>query len=289
MATGDDALAAGMDIMTGSEQANTLDTEMNLTRDYIAQRTSAVTPISKGGTGATSASAARTNLGVAAAGHTHAWGDITGKPSSFPPSSHEHERIYKNGHQLYLTENGTMSHYVGSTRIFGWSSEGVLNAGSVPATMLTGTVDRPVSTSGSGRFGAAWNNNITSDRRAVWMESNGTLGHTASSARYKKNITPWAALTEDEQFAQLQVVTFKWRASHANPDDPDHVEVGMIAESLHDLGLTFAVFYEPDSFGVLRPEGIHYDRLALLIIPYVQRLGARVAAIETRLAALEAK
>lgn len=37
MAVGDDALAAGMDLVTGSELANTIDTEINKTRDYIAQ------------------------------------------------------------------------------------------------------------------------------------------------------------------------------------------------------------------------------------------------------------
>lgn len=66
MATGDDALAAGMQILTGNEPANTLDTEMNLTRDYIAQRTSTVTPVNKGGTGATTAAQARGNLGISA-------------------------------------------------------------------------------------------------------------------------------------------------------------------------------------------------------------------------------
>lgn len=74
MATGDDALAAGMAIMTGNELANTLDTEVNLSRDYIAQRTSAITPIDKGGTGATTADAARTNLGLG----TAATEDISG-------------------------------------------------------------------------------------------------------------------------------------------------------------------------------------------------------------------
>lgn len=37
MAIGDDAVLAGMDIVTGSELANTIDTEINKTRDYIAQ------------------------------------------------------------------------------------------------------------------------------------------------------------------------------------------------------------------------------------------------------------
>ena len=56
---GDDATAAGIPIMTGNEQANSLDTEINRTRDEIARRgRRAVTPITEGGTGATTASAA---------------------------------------------------------------------------------------------------------------------------------------------------------------------------------------------------------------------------------------
>lgn len=55
-----------MALVAGAAAANTLDTEINLTRDYIAQRTNTVTPISNGGTGATNASAARTALGVPA-------------------------------------------------------------------------------------------------------------------------------------------------------------------------------------------------------------------------------
>jgi hypothetical protein len=38
MAIGDDAAAAGMALVAGGALANTLDTEENLTRDYIAQR-----------------------------------------------------------------------------------------------------------------------------------------------------------------------------------------------------------------------------------------------------------
>lgn len=66
MAIGDDALAAGMDLVLGTALANTLDTEENKTRDYIAQRTNLVTPITKGGTGSTTAAAARAALGISA-------------------------------------------------------------------------------------------------------------------------------------------------------------------------------------------------------------------------------
>ncbi|MDU0367679.1 hypothetical protein RWH45_10660 [Microbacterium sp. KSW4-17] len=67
MATGDNALAAGMDLVAGTTPLNTVDTEINKTRDYIAERTNAVTPISKGGTGATTAAGARSALGVTTA------------------------------------------------------------------------------------------------------------------------------------------------------------------------------------------------------------------------------
>ncbi|MGN7976533.1 hypothetical protein ACTJJ4_03085 [Microbacterium sp. 22195] len=36
MAAGDDAIAKGFPIVTGSEAANTIDTEINITRDLLA-------------------------------------------------------------------------------------------------------------------------------------------------------------------------------------------------------------------------------------------------------------
>ena len=75
MATGDDALASGYDVVeytgTGfSAKVRNGGEEINRTRDYIAQlRTSIMSlittiPVNKGGTGSTTASSARTNLGV---------------------------------------------------------------------------------------------------------------------------------------------------------------------------------------------------------------------------------
>lgn len=45
-------------------------------------------PITKGGTGATTAAAARTNLGAAAASHTHTKSQITDFPASMTPTAH---------------------------------------------------------------------------------------------------------------------------------------------------------------------------------------------------------
>lgn len=80
MPIGDDALAAGMTILDGSEDANDIDTYINETRDFIAQRTYAIQPVAAGGTGAADAAGARANLSVpslaehatkADNGHTH--------------------------------------------------------------------------------------------------------------------------------------------------------------------------------------------------------------------------
>lgn len=67
MAIGDDAVAAGYPILTGSEPANTLDTEENRTRDFVAQVKAlvlAIWPVARGGTGSSTKAGARTNLGV---------------------------------------------------------------------------------------------------------------------------------------------------------------------------------------------------------------------------------
>ena len=68
MANGDAAVAAGMDVVSGTADRRLGYDEINKTRDYIAQRTSAVTPVARGGTGADNAAAARANLGVGTAG-----------------------------------------------------------------------------------------------------------------------------------------------------------------------------------------------------------------------------
>lgn len=71
MAVGDDATAAGYPLVSGSSGlVKDGETEINLTRDFIAQVKAlilATWPLSRGGTGATTAAGARTNLGICGA------------------------------------------------------------------------------------------------------------------------------------------------------------------------------------------------------------------------------
>lgn len=67
MPVGDDALAAGYPLVSGATGlVKDGDLELNRTRDFVAQvkaLTPATWPISKGGTGGTTAAEARINLG----------------------------------------------------------------------------------------------------------------------------------------------------------------------------------------------------------------------------------
>lgn len=73
MAVGDDAVAAGYQFVPntgGGAEVRNGALEINRTRDYVAQVKAlilAAWPISQGGTGATTAAGARTNLGICGA------------------------------------------------------------------------------------------------------------------------------------------------------------------------------------------------------------------------------
>ncbi|QOI66931.1 minor tail protein [Microbacterium phage GardenState] len=60
-----------------------------LTWSTLPGKPSAI-PVTEGGTGAKDAATARANLGAAAASHSHGWAEVTGKPSTYPPSTHGH-------------------------------------------------------------------------------------------------------------------------------------------------------------------------------------------------------
>lgn len=261
MANGDAAAAAGMDVVAGTADRRLGYDEINKTRDYIAQRTAAVTPITQGGTGATDAASARTNLSVYSKAEVdaHNWdasrittGTIT-RSVSVPAGSGVFATV------TVGTSGGGGGLAVGGTGK-GFDGVGNANASSVNAS---GPMYTP--------HGRA--NPVTSSYVAAYLNSDGRIGASASSRRFKKEIQ---AFSPDLQavFA-LQLVTFRYRASVFGSNDAP-VEVGMIAEDLLDLGLDWLVFTDADG----QPAGIHYERLALALLPAIQNLNQRLEKLE---------
>lgn len=102
----------------------------------------------------------------------------------------------------------------------------------------------------------------------------GVFSRVTSSLRYKRDVQ--AISVPLQKFMQLRSITYK--PIHAT-DNQSYL--GMIAEeiaALDDPVLNQLVLFDPDG----NPDAIHYDRLAVVMLPILQQLITRVAELESR-------
>lgn len=147
------------------------------------------------------------------------------------------------------------------------TASGSVTAGSVSSTG-TGTFDAGVTSVG------AYSNNITGvgSYRAQWVGINGSMGYVPSSRRFKQDI---AAMSINEQAVlAMQIVAFRYIAAVENLGEGAPVEVGVIAEQVHELGLTWLVDYDEDG----KPFGVKAERLAFALLPVMQDFDRRLSA-----------
>lgn len=261
MATGDDAVAAGMDILTGNELANTLDTEENKTRDYIAQRTDkpgTPRPVAKGGTGATDAAGARTNLDV---------------PSNAKAVLSKNDTNHIEFDWNSSTATLRLTAYVDGINVgaLAYTTDIPAGGGYLPLSggIVTGSLYLPNATPAASGYTVAYLNN------------DGRISKGASSERYKDNIVETDPAALGDIFPTLHSYTHK-------EDETHHTRYGWIAERLaeHPDQETFVV-YDLDG----RPDSI--DFIGLLIAQNAQLnqettdLRSVVAALNDRIASLE--
>lgn len=256
MATGDDAVAAGMDLVSPTAgKVKDGAAEINKTRDYIAEFAGGVQPLAKGGTGATTAVAARSALGVP-------W-DSTGSQLKFTSPQFDRIALEAGGvafpHTLaYLTD--------------------------IPAAQdISGKRDRTDGDFGSTPIYSAFAraNPATSGYISAYINGDGRISGGASSRRFKKEIKAWSP--SQQAVLAMQLVTFRYKAAIYDGPGQAPVEVGLIAEDLVDLGLDWLVFYDDEG----RPQGIHYERIALALLPVIQDLATTQQDHESRLSKLE--
>jgi hypothetical protein len=118
-------------------------------------------------------------------------------------------------------------------------------------------------------------NTTTSSAANVFVGSNGHIHRSTSSSRYKNTVEDAThGLTE---LLALRSVTYKGN------NDGDTVFGGLIAEEVHDAGMTEFVQYNDEG----QPDALAYGNMVSLCIKAIQELSAKNDALEARITTLE--
>lgn len=258
MAAGDAAAYAGMAVLTGNEPANTLDTEENKTRDYIAQFAAGIRSIAAGGTGAATAVQALTNLGALPRSDVF---DGTGSIFNKVPR-------YDAGGRLICAAPAAQNHAVPLATFNAGFANYIARWG--------GTIDQ-------GPLYMPALSAVTSSYVAMYRNGDGRVGISPSARRFKKEIKPRPYTLE--QLRAIRVVNYRLKADVFGEGwEEAPVDVGVIAEELIDAGLAEFVVFDGEG----APLSVHYERLALVAIGALQEAADRLDQIDARLSALEA-
>lgn len=166
---------------------------------------------------------------------------------------------------------------------------GVSGGATVDGSFITGTVpDATTATTAvqaDGNTTAAFNRDVTGlvgSYKAVYMHSTNVFGYNTSDERYKKNIRD-LELT-DEQFMALRAVLYDRKATGADDYTPAvHVdELGLIAAEVHAAVPELALKFDGEI------DSVFYERLGVVLLPFVQRLLRDYNKLDARISALEA-
>jgi hypothetical protein len=284
MANGDAAAAAGLAVFASTQDIREGYDNDNIRGDELAQHLTAgthpasaiisgtlstarlpVIPISKGGTGATSLTAdgILTVNGTGTAVTTVAkitTSQITGYGTGTWTGT-----VAAGGNAV----SGGNAVFSGSVSSAGGFTGGNVNIGGNAVTcgnfVNSGTITSPAS-----------RNTISGSWNVLYINADGVLGIPPSTRRVKQDIVD--AQIDPEKVAQIRLVNFRYKTDVKEQEDKAPIQLGLIAEELHDLGLTDFIYYDDKD----RPAGVHYERLALALIPLVQNHEERLKALEEK-------
>lgn len=113
--------------------------------------------------------------------------------------------------------------------------------------------------------------------RTVLISSALTLGTSTSSARWKEDIAPLDYDTAD--ILKMNPIFFRYKEDHLEPGADRPLEVGLVAEELAELGFEEVIFRGKDG----QPDGIAYERLAVLLLKVCQDQQKQIDALAARL------
>lgn len=113
-------------------------------------------------------------------------------------------------------------------------------------------------------------NQTSANSANVYVDSAGFLYRATSSIRYKRNVTNTAHGLTD--VLNLRPVTYN------GVNDGSSIFGGLIAEEVHDAGLTEFVVYDDDG----KPDALQYGPMVSLAFKAIQELAAKVSALEAK-------
>jgi hypothetical protein len=114
--------------------------------------------------------------------------------------------------------------------------------------------------------------------KVQYVDSSGQMGYVPSSRRYKRDIVA-AELDVRTVMANIRVVTFRYINAVASHEYVAPTEWGVIAEEIHDLGLTWLVDYNEEG----QPDGVKHERFAILLIMNAQEQQSQIDDLDARL------
>ena len=125
-----------------------------------------------------------------------------------------------------------------------------------------------------------YTNQISASPRTVLCNSDGTIGTSVSSIRFKENLRPYTDPANRILEIQPYIFDYKLETQEADCSDPNGRlnQFGMIAEHLHDAGLNHLVHYGPEE----RVDSINYQMLAVELLGVIKNLDARIKVLEER-------
>ena len=128
--------------------------------------------------------------------------------------------------------------------------------------------------------GNIYGNQISASPRTVLCNSDGTIGTSVSSIRFKENLRPYTDTANRILEIQPYIFDYKLEIQEADCSDPNGRlnQFGMIAEHLHDAGLNHLVPYGPEE----RIDSINYQMLSVELLGVIKNLDARIKVLEER-------
>jgi hypothetical protein len=148
-----------------------------------------------------------------------------------------------------------------------------LKAGNSSGTLALGVRD-------DGYVTIPQNYNLTTGSAAnMFFDSSGYPYRSTSSLKYKKNVQD--AVHGLTQLMNLRSVTYEGKSDA----DAGKTFGGLIAEEVHEVGLTEFVQYAEDG----TPDALHYGNMVSICIKAIQEQQAIITELKTRIESLESK